>query len=173
MMRNRLVPLRATPVLMAAAMLAVLAGAVHVQTSALAGYPNDSFWDLGAFGRVGVLLISAVGLTLIFLFLAWKSRFFRRLRRLPWGLGLALDLVAGLLIYAVLFSMSPQAYYALYQLVFPDLPSQIVVRHILSPRLFDIVGLRLGGSMSDHLAGIALWAILPFTFWLHSHGPKA
>ena len=157
-------------VLMVAATAVVLLAARPVQTAILSGYPNDSFWDLGLGGRLGVLAISAFGLALIFLILAWKSRFFRGL---PFGLGLALDVLVGILIYAVLYSVSPQAYYALYQMIFPDLPTQIVVRHIISPRLVDIAQLQAAGSMSDHLAGVALWAILPFTLWVHSLKSRA
>lgn len=144
------------------ALAVVLLGARPVQVAMLGGYPNDSFWDLGIGGRAGVVTISTVGLAMIFLGLAWKSRFFRGL---PVGVGLALDVLAGLLIYALVFSMSPQAYYTLYQMIFPDLPAQLVVRHVLNPRLAEIALLEADSPMSHHLAGVALWAVVPFTLW--------
>lgn len=156
--------------LAALAMVVVLLAARPVQDAVLGGYPGDSFWDLGAGGRFGVLFISTVGLLLIFLLLAWKSRFFRGF---PMGIGLAFDVLAGLLIYVLVFSMSPQIYYTLYQMIFPDLPAQIVVQHLVSPRLAEIVRLGHDGSMSDHLAGTALWAVLPFTLWVHSRKASA
>ena len=148
------------------AVVLVLICARTVQLAILTGYPDDSFWSLGLGGRAGVCVISTVGLSLVFLLLFWKSRFFIRL---PLAIGLPLDLVAGLLIYSVIYSLSPQAYYTLYQFVFPDLPIQIVIRYVLDPDLPQIATLPVTASMSDHLAGLALWAVLPFTLWVHLH----
>lgn len=143
--------------------LSVLWGALR------AGYPTDSYWTLRAGGRAAVAAISTVGIAATFLGLSWKtSRILRRKRgstATAWAL---IDIALGLLIFAVVFSVSPQVFYSLYRVIIPGLPQQWVIDGLLDQdRLKMIAVVAPGGSLADHLAGIALWATVPFTAWLH------
>ena len=148
--------------LMPAAFLAVILGAPALWQAAASGYPGDSFWTLDSGGRFGVIAISTIGLCLIYATLAAKTLWFRAL---PLPIGITLDIFAGLAIYIGLYTVSPQVFCSFYQLIFPDLPHQIVVRAPDAERLWQIAVLRPDGSLSDHLAGIGLWAVVPFTLW--------
>lgn len=134
-----------------------------------AGYPTDSFWTLGVGGRLGVIALSAVGISATFLCLAWKTSLILRFRRGPTATAWALiDIAIGLFIFAVVFSVSPQAFYSFYRLIIPGLPQQWVIDGLLDQdRLKMIAIVTSGGSLADHLAGVALWATVPFTAWLH------
>ena len=79
-------------------------------------YRDDSFFTLGLLEAAGLLVVTAL-LVLGVLALA------RRLRR--GGLGRRLVAVAGLF-WGFLW-LSPQVYYAYYQLIFEGLPVQIVI----------------------------------------------
>ncbi len=130
------------------------------------GYANDSLWTLGLGGRIGVVAISSFGLMAVFSVIAMKSN---RLARLPQPAAIPLDIVAGLLVYCIAFWLSPQLFYSFYQLIFPDLPAQIVIKSPIDlDRLRDIIIPKHGGSLSDHLAGVGFWAVIPFTLWLHA-----
>lgn len=130
------------------------------------GYANDSLWTLGWGGRLGVIAISSLGLIAVFGAIAVKSK---RMARLPGLLAVPLDIIAGLLIYSVAFWLSPQLFYSFYQIIFPDLPAQIVIKSPLDQdRLRTIIIPAQGGSLADHLAGVGFWAVIPFTLWLHA-----
>ena len=96
-----------------------------------------------------------------------KSRLFRTM---PIILGLPLDVAIGFVTFAVVYAISPQIYYTLYQFIFPNLPNQIVVKRLLDvERIIQIAQFSPVGSLSNHLAGIAFWAVLPFTIWMHAN----
>ncbi len=166
-LRHKPMSVRLMIVLVPLAMVVVLIGAANIIISIKAGYIGDSFWTLGTGGRVGVILISTFGLTALFLAIGWKSKLFKRL---PIWVGLPMDALVGIVTFAVFYSISPQIYYTLYQFIFPYLPNQVVVKQLLDvEKVLQIARLVVGGSLSDHLSGIALWAILPFTLWMHAH----
>lgn len=152
-----------------ASLLAVGLAAVHVWPQVRAGYPNDSFWTLNWYGRIGVVAISLVGCMLIFSVIAAKTRVIFRVKSQATNTAwLLIDLALGLALFAVVYSVSPQAFYSFYRLIIPGLPQQWVIDGWLNPdRLAQVAQLLPGGSLSDHLAGIMLWAIVPFTVWLH------
>ncbi len=79
-------------------------------------YRDDSFFTLGLLEAAGLLVVTAL-LVLGVLALA------RRLRR--GGLGRRVVAAAGL--FWVFLWLSPQVYYAYYQLIFEGLPVQIVI----------------------------------------------
>lgn len=152
-----------------ACILAIALAAAVIWPAIAAGYPQDSFWTLDTFGRIGVATISGIGISLIFLALALKSRIILRFRRGPTATAWALiDIAIGLLAYGVIFSLSPQIFYSFYRMIFANLPQQWVIDGVLDQdRLKMIAVMAPGGSLADHLAGVTLWAILPFTAWLH------
>ncbi|WP_342076405.1 hypothetical protein [Yoonia sp. SS1-5] len=157
------------PLLMIAAFGVVAFAAAGIWDGVSGGYPGDSFWTLDLTGRIGVSAISILGLLIIFAVLAWKTQLIRRVlytapRPALW-LG---DIVLSVLIFGLIFSASPQVFYLFYQQIFAGLPDQIVLRSILDVnRMTEIARLGATQSMADHLAGISLWAVLPFTTWLH------
>lgn len=149
--------------LVPASFAAVFLGAPEVWHTIGAGYPHDSFWTLAWGGRIAVVAVSTLGFAGIFVILSWKTQYFQQL---PTALALPLDILAGVLIYGAVYTISPQVFYTLYQQIFPGLPNQIVVTTLFdTAQLVKIAQLAQGGSLSDHLAGVGLWAILPFTLW--------
>ncbi len=153
--------------------LSLTAASITVVTLALSAvflnsdYTDDSLWTLGWGGRIGVVAISVIGLVGIFAALALKSRAFGRFS--PW-MAIPLDILAGLLIYLGVLWLSPQVYYTFYQMIFTDLPVQIVIKSPVDPdRLHQILIPVKGGSLADHLASIGFWAVLPFTIWQHAN----
>jgi len=162
--RGRAARLRLLLVLVPAALFCVFVGSPNLWAQSLAGYPNDSFWDLGTFGRTGVILISSLGLLALFLLI---GRIAIWLRGRMGGRGFVPALLIGWGIYGLVYSLSPQAFYTLYQVIFPDLPAQIVVKHLVDfERLIRVARLSEGGSLSDHLAGVALWGIGIYVGWI-------
>lgn len=167
--RDRLDNHRLTLAGIGASILAVLIAVTHVQQATLAGYPTDSFWTLSLIGRTGVIAISAIGITLIFYGLAWKTAILLRLKsQVSATAWVIFDLAAGWLVFGVIYSVSPQIFYTFYRMIFDYLPNQWVIDTALdTEKLHMIAQLSASGNMSDHMAGVALWAILPFTAWLH------
>ena len=133
-----------------------------------AGYPGDSFWTLDWGGRAGVVAISVTGLALLFAVLGAKSR---RLPPLPLIPALARDILLGLVIYAVVYSLSPQVFYTFYRMIFPDLPGQIVINSAFNlSRIMPAIDFRDTGNLSDDLAGVGFWAVIPFALWRRWRG---
>jgi hypothetical protein len=150
-------------------MVAVVIAAAAIWPQVQAGYPQDSYWTLGWAGRAGVLAISAIGIAVFFAGIAVKTRVILRWKRqattTAWAL---IDIAIGLLMFGVLFSISPQVFYSFYLLIFQGLPQQWVIDGLLdTDRLKMIAKMDPLGSLADHLAGITLWAVVPFTVWLH------
>ena len=149
--------------LIPAAFVTVLLGAPGIWLSAMAGYAGDSFWTLRTGGRLGVILISITGFALIFTVLSLRPT-------MPKGSPVVRVLIRSLLgvvIYSFLYSVSPQIFYTFYWFIFPDLPVQVVVSDAFNiARIAKSISLQTGGSLSDHLAGLGFWAILPFTIWV-------
>jgi len=152
-----------------ASLLATGFAAANIWPQIQAGYPRDSYWSLTLTGYTGVLTISIVGIALFFLVLAAKTRLIQRVapnaNRILAGI---LDCALGQLVFGVLLSLSPQAYYTLYRMLIPTLPQQSVIKSWLDvDRLKVVAEMNVGGSLSDHLSGLVFWAVIPFTIWLH------
>ena len=160
-----------------ASVLAVCVNTPDLWLAAGAGHPGDSFWTLSRFGRAGVAAIALLGLTGIYLLSGWKSRWLLRGGSTSAAL-LVLDLTLGLLIFAVLFALSPQVFYTFYQLLFDGLPPQWQIdpeRDIA--RLIGAMRLDRDAPLSEHLAGVGVLGLIPFTCWYHARtmpgmGPK-
>jgi hypothetical protein len=147
----------------------VIIAAANLWVPITKGYPNDSFWTLTAAGRIGVLSISTIGISFIFACLTWKTRLTLQIKSQASGSVWALfDIAFGLLIFGVVHTVSPQVFYSFYCLIFDTLPNQWVIDKLFDTvRLQAIAGLAPTGNLADHLAGVVLWAIAPFTIWLH------
>ncbi len=132
------------------------------------GYPGDSFATLSLFGQAGVILISTLGLAGIYAICAAKSR--RLLRDQETRAVLALlDCFVSVVIFGLVYAISPQIFYTFYQVIFPELPNQTVLRLPLAIEQFrEALALRPDGSLSSHLAGIGWLGIVPFTLWFHA-----
>lgn len=149
--------------------VSVIIAAANLWVPITQGYPNDSFWTLSTAGRIGVLSISAIGISFVFVCLAWKTRLILRIKSQASGTAWALcDTAFGLLFFGVVHTVSPQVFYSFYHLIFDALPNQWVINNLFdTTRLQAIATLAPTGNLADHLAGIVLWAIFPFTIWLH------
>jgi len=140
------------------------------------GYPGDSFFTLKTGGRVGVLAISGLSILLFSFMLDQKSRWILRKTSASLSsrvLSLIADCALGLAVFGFLYSLSPQIYYTFYRVLIPGLPNQIVIQSLFDwERLHLIAGLPADGSLSHHLSGIVLLAIIPFTAWRHAMDKK-
>ena len=92
-----------------ASLLMAIVSAPTLWLAILSGYPDDSFFDLGFFGGLGVLAISGTLITLFAFILIWKSRkmlAFASKRRLSGWLILAFDCVLGLALFGTLHALT-------------------------------------------------------------------
>ncbi len=114
-------------------------------------YSQDSFFDLSAWGQVGLVFISLT----LFLMMVLLAR--RCLRRLPiWA-----RFLWALTLFWVFVLASPQVYYMYYRMIIPDLPLQWVIwppKDALIP--FEILLFSHQQNLSAHGQGILGWAII-------------
>ena len=154
-----------------ASLLMVIASAPTLWLAVFSGYPNDSFFDLSFFGRLGVLSISGTLIALFAFIMVWKSRKVLALaskRGLSGWLSLAFDCVLGLALFGTLHALSPQAFYQFYHLIYPGLPHQIVVKTLFDYEgMITFAALSASGNLSQHLSGLALLCIIPLTVFVH------
>lgn len=141
------------------------------QLSIMSAYPDDSLWTLDLAGRAGVLAISGLGIAAMFILFALKTRVVLRLKHQVSGTAWALfDVALGLLFFGVIHTVSPQVFYTFYRFIFAGLPDQWVIDGWFDAgQLQTIAALAADGNLAGHLAGVTLWAIIPFTLWLHLH----
>lgn len=153
-------------------MIAVFVVSPSLRDITFSRYEGDSFFTLDAFGRSGVLAISTTCILLFFGLIYLKTRWI--MRRTPSHLAfrllsVLLDSFAGCLLFGVLYSASPQIYYTFYRIIIPSLPNQVVIKTFFDwDRLMLILSLDASETLSHHLAGVCLLAIIPFTFWCHA-----
>ena len=154
-----------------ASLLMAIASAPTLWLAIFSGYPNDSFFDLSFFGRLGVLAISGTLIALFAFILIWKSRKVLVLaskRRLSRWLILAFDCVLGLALFGTLHALSPQAFYQFYHLIYSGLPHQIVVKTLFDYEgMMTFAALSSSGNLSQHLSGLVLLSIIPLTVFAH------
>ena len=154
-----------------ASLLMVIASAPTLWLAILSGYPNDSFFDLSFFGRLGVLSISGTLITLFALFVVWKSRKVLAMaskQAISSWFVLVIDCVLGLALFGTLHALSPQAFYQFYHLIYPGLPNQIVVKTLFDYEgMMTFAALSTSGNLSQHLSGLVLLAIVPLTVFTH------
>ena len=154
-----------------ASLLMAIASAPTLWLAILSSYPDDSFFDLGFFGRLGVLAISGTLITLFALFIIWKSLVVLKLaskRRLSGWLIFAFDCILGLTLFGTLHALSPQAFYQFYHLIYSGLPHQIVVKTLFDYEgMMTFAALSASGNLSQHLSGLVLLCIIPLTVFTH------
>jgi hypothetical protein len=152
-----------------ASFVAVILATTNLWDAIAAGYPSDSYWTLKPGGRTGVLVISLTGITLMFYLFARKTQIVLRIKREVSGTAWALfDIAFGMLVFGVIHTVSPQIFYTFYRFIFTDLPNQWVIDSAFdATALQSIAALPVDGNLASHLAGITLWAIIPFTLWMH------
>ena len=154
-----------------ASLLMAIVSAPTLWLAILSGYPDDSFFDLGFFGGLGVLAISGTLITLFAFILIWKSRkmlAFASKRRLSGWLILAFDCVLGLALFGTLHALTPQAFYQFYHLIYSGLPHQIVVKTLFDYEgMMTFAALSTSGNLSQHLSGLVLLCIIPLTVFAH------
>jgi len=108
-------------------------------------YVNDSFSTLTTIQQVGLLLVSVVllGLTLWGAHYAMKDK------------NLGLRLVIAALIFFCFLWLSPQIYYAYYQILWPDLPWQMIIKDPPSlSYMFELVTFSGRSTTSWHARGV-------------------
>lgn len=119
-------------------------------------YEADSFYTLSGAGQIGLLAVSlgfATGM-------GWLVRRISRRRTLLVRVG-----IWALLLYLFIW-LSPQGYYAYYQLIFDGLPSQWVIGRpiplIEAVQCFTFTG---PYTLSAHSLGALGWILLILTLW--------
>lgn len=154
---------------MIACIIGVGIAAAGIWPMIAAGYPDDSYWTLGIAGRAGVLSISLFGVACVFWLFAVKTRIILSVKTQVSGTAWALfDIAIGMLVFGVVLTVSPQVFYTFYQFIFEGLPSQWVIDGLFdTPHLQAIATFQANANLADHIAGVVLWAIVPFTGWLH------
>ncbi len=114
------------------------------------GYGEDSFFTLGAGGRVGVVAISLILFALCGCVVWFAGA----------GLGRVWRVLIALAVFWGFVWLSPQAYYMFYLMIFDGLPLQWVAR---LPG-FDLVARLLTftdrATLSDHGKGVLGWVLI-------------
>ncbi|MEP5729233.1 MAG: hypothetical protein ABJL67_07640 [Sulfitobacter sp.] len=123
-------------------------------------YRQDSFFDLSAFGQIGLVVISTI-LFLLILFAAWKLLSPR---------GPVIRILGALALYWVFVWASPQIYYMYYWMIFPNLPLQWVIWPPVGlERAIQMLFFQYRHNLSAHFQGVLGWCLLvtPFAqdFW--------
>lgn len=116
-------------------------------------YAEDSFFTLSGFGQAGLLLVTLVlGVLTI-----WGVSSLLR------GKKIWLKLLGSVISFVAFVWLSPQIYYAYYQLIFDDLPAQWVIG---APSVAEAVSYALfvgPMTLSAHGQGVLFWATLTAT----------
>lgn len=118
-------------------------------------YNQDSFFDLSAWGQVG---LAALSLTL---FVAVVAASWRLLHRR----GLMLRVVGALGLFWLFVWLSPQVYYMYYRMIIPDLPLQWVIwppHGAAKPAQMLMFSYR--DTLSAHGQGILGWGVIVAPF---------
>ncbi len=114
-------------------------------------YAGDSFYGLSAAGQGSLVVLSTLlALAAVACVLA--------LFRLSKSLGLRM--IAALAVFWVFLWLSPQIYYFYYQIIFDDLPWQIVIGG--PPNLTALIDLLLfsgPATLAGHAKGVLGWAL--------------
>jgi len=147
------------------AVFALLWNWSDIQYSADEGlYPGDSIYTLSP-----ILAIALAGFTtVLLLFAGYASWSVTRvvLARVPATkvvmlLAVIVNGMLVLILYWVALSLVPQLYYTIYLQIFPNLPSQLVVKGLIPIKEF--IGLLVFSekpSLSNHAAGLLGWILI-------------
>lgn len=114
-------------------------------------YQGDSFFTLGAGGRVGLVGIS--GLIAVVVAAASRALF----ARIPRALARA---GAAVMVFWGVVWLSPQLYYLYYLAIFEDLALQWVIRMPSGAHILALLTFSAKPSLSDHSQGVLGWALI-------------
>lgn len=118
-------------------------------------YNQDSFFDLNAWGQVGLVAISMV-LFLLVLFTAWVM-----LKRH----GALIRIGGALVLFWIFVWLSPQVYYMYYWMIFPDLPVQWVIWPPSGPdKAANMLLFQYRSNLSAHSQGVLGWCVIVAPF---------
>jgi hypothetical protein len=127
-------------------------------------YSEDSFHTLSTYGRLAVMAVSLGMFTALFAL----GYVLMSARKGPARIAI------GMFLFWFFVWLSPQVYYALYQLLFEGLPRQWVVGP--PPMLDELVRLiTFSGrqTLSAHGKGVLFWALVFLSWCLRLKAPKA
>lgn len=135
----------------------------------VSGYPDDTFYHLTRWQRLGLATISSIGLATLVAASWGLTHWWQRWCHQRTRSGLTFNLLVVAIGFWMVLSVAPQLYYGYYRTVMPGLPGQWVVHHPLPLgdylRLYAFPG---RGPMADHFAALAAWVLLLNTLqqWL-------
>lgn len=112
-------------------------------------YANDSFYTLTTWERVGLVFLSVALATGCVMLCRWLAKG----RRGP------VRIFVAFAIFAAFVALSPQVYYAYYQLIFQNLPSQWVVRLPEGLDLLQLLTFTGPANLSAHSQGVLGWLL--------------
>ncbi|MEX0339358.1 MAG: hypothetical protein AB3N11_09995 [Arenibacterium sp.] len=121
-------------------------------------YARDSFFDLSAWGQVGLAALSA----LLFLAIVALTHFATR-RMALWS-----RVLIGLVAFWAFVWLSPQVYYMYYRMIIPALPLQWVIKPPVGPqRLIQLLTFQWRANLSAHGQGLLGWCLIlwPVLHW--------
>ncbi|WP_350335067.1 hypothetical protein [Coralliovum pocilloporae] len=133
------------------------------------GYAGDSAYTLSPIGQAGLLLLSCLLIIFIAALKAWLGRkLFSRLRLTNSAvLSVLGDLALTVVLCWLALSLAPQVYYTYYLFLFDGLPIQIVARFLSAADFMALVLLDGAPSLSSHLQGLFVRALLLMTLAVH------
>lgn len=118
-------------------------------------YAEDSFLTLGTIQRFGLVFLSMVLFSLtVFVFRRVVRKFDAKLR-----------ILTAITLFFLFVWLSPQIYYAYYQLIFDELPAQIVIKTPPSPFRLTKILLFQEMSLSGHSKALLGWVLIIMTIW--------
>lgn len=145
-----------------AAMIAALFTAPQIWPRIWSGYRGDTLHDLAPVGAAGLGLVSAGLVLALFWLAAGKTRWLEARSR--WLL--LIDPLLAIFLFMFCYMVVPQLYYMYYFFVIPDLPLQWVATRWIGPLdLLALARLPGPGSLSDHLSGLVLRALVLAALW--------
>ena len=119
-------------------------------------YAQDSFFDLGPLGQVGLALLSLGLFGLVAGAVGRGCRDGPLWLRLVWALGL----------FWAFVWLSPQVYYLYYRFLIPDLPLQWVVKAPPGPwRLVELLTFQWRANLAAHGQGVMGWSLAALAVW--------
>lgn len=124
-------------------------------------YQQDSFFDLSAWGQLGLIAISTA-LFAAALLIAWRTLYAR---------GPVLRIAGGFALLWLFVWLSPQVYYMYYYMIFPDLPLQWVIWPPPGPeKPMQMLFFQFRPNLSAHSQGLLGWSLIVTPFlrdWWH------
>ena len=160
------------PMLSAISIVINLALHRTVFRSIVEGYPGDSFYTLTKSAAVGLVILVTVliGCVLLVFYRLTKSWILKSTNSTlaVKGLYCLINIVIVAVVYLLFLTAAPQVFYTYYQIIFPDLPVQSVIKPIPLAKMLELITISKNASMADHLAGFTFCVLITNTLlqWL-------